>query len=143
MKLLNVMKKINAIQISDNVMLEQVLEQVKSMLEDVISTVMGMDFQVRDDWARLREILVSLAENLLSMQNTPKIGTLFSAIRNGIVEFIILNPEWDAISNREAYFQSMLCKIGENMTTSHPEFGSILPSDVSKRITEIENILKK
>jgi hypothetical protein len=104
---------------------------------------MGMDFQDRDDWTRLRGILVSLDEHLLSMQYTPTIGTLFSAIRDGIVEFIILTPEWYAIPNREAHFQNMLRKIGENMAARHSEFGSILPSNVSRDITEIENILKK
>jgi hypothetical protein len=143
MKLLGVVNKINAIHISDNDMLEAVLGHVKSMLDGPISEITGMDFQDTASWTRLREILESLDQNLGLMQHTPAIGTLFSAIRDGIVEFIILTPEWYAIPNREAHFQNMLRKIGENMAARHSEFGSILPSNVSRDITEIENILKK
>jgi len=102
-----------------------------------------MDFKKEADWTKLKDILKRLKEGLSLLQSTPSVGALFAAIRDGIDQFSQSDDEWNKITNREAYFQNMLRRIGETMTNRHSEFSEILPREVDQHIRDIEQILKK
>jgi len=135
------MRKIQAIQIPENSVLQAVLNQVKSVLRDPINEIIQMDFKKEADWTELKGILERLKRGLSLLQNTPSVGALFAAIRDGIDQFSQSDDEWNKITNREAYFQDMLRKIGETMINRHSEFSESLPRVVNQHIRDIEQIL--
>ena len=137
------MRKVEAMQIPENGVLQAVLNQVKSVLRDPINEIIQMDFKKEADWAELKDILERLKAGLSLLRTTPSVGALFAAIHDGINQFYQPDAEWRQITNREAYFQDMLRNIGEQMTNRHSEFSGSLPFQVNQHITEIESILKK
>jgi hypothetical protein len=139
----DVMRKVEAMQIPENGVLQAVLNQVKSVLRDPINEIIQMDFKKEADWAELKDILERLKAGLSLLQTTPSVGALFAAIHDGIDQFYQPDAEWRQITNREAYFRDMLRNIGERMTNRHSEFSRSLPSQVNQHITEIESILQK
>jgi hypothetical protein len=139
----DVMRKVEAMQIPENGVLQAVLDQVRSVLSDPINEIIQMDFETEADWTKLNDILKRLKAGLSLLRTTPSVGALFAAIYDGIDQFYQPGAEWRQITNREAYFQDILRNIGERMTNRHSEFSRSLPSQVNQHIIEIEKILQK
>jgi len=143
-KLSAVNREVEGMQIGDeSPLLQSVLAFIKPELDKLIRKIIAMDFSVDVHWGKLKSRLDMFCATLATLAVTQprKLGVLFTAIRDGIVEFKPKTGPWMEIREREKQFEMILNNIGTKLKAQHATFNEALPPGVMQRIANIEDIL--